>query len=300
MLRRHTARNNRASLAGKRGTKVLPPATEDFAEWFVREQFPRSNAKMRREMASTMGPQAICERIDIDVLLRVAVRQLRFVVGADVVTIHVWNRRLGRLRPRFSSDAGRWRRVDPERDADPVVAECFERRVLMNVGNVRIWGNLHDRPLPGLDVNGGYVTRSTLCVPLTLPHQAHAQGDAERHRCLGVLHLTNRLNRRAWMGKGPYQRGTVFSDLDMAQRTRAFSHRDECSAYVLAASVSFLLFYEREVLRGIPPLVLGYPKNSSKISTAVKSNSFPTILGPFVLAPQGLDDWREIPQKNFP
>ena len=36
------------------------------------------------------------------------------------------------------------------------------------------------------------------------------------------------------------------------------------------------------------------PKNSSKISTAVKSNSCPTILGPFVLAPQGFEDWREI------
>ena len=43
-------------------------------------------------------------------------------------------------------------------------------------------------------------------------------------------------------------------------------------------------------LCGIPPLVLGYPKNSSKISTAVKSNSFPTILGPFVFAPRVLDD----------
>ena len=48
--------------------------------------------------------------------------------------------------------------------------------------------------------------------------------------------------------------------------------------------------YWRLVLCGIPPLVLGYPKNSSKISTAVKSNSFPTILGPFVFAPRVLDD----------
>ena len=36
--------------------------------------------------------------------------------------------------------------------------------------------------------------------------------------------------------------------------------------------------------------VLGYPKNSSKIPTTVKSNSFPTILGPFVFAPRVLDD----------
>jgi hypothetical protein len=43
-------------------------------------------------------------------------------------------------------------------------------------------------------------------------------------------------------------------------------------------------------LCGIPPLVLGYPKNSSKISTAVKSNSFPTILRSFVFAPRVLDD----------
>ena len=43
--------------------------------------------------------------------------------------------------------------------------------------------------------------------------------------------------------------------------------------------------YERDALCGIPPLALGYPKNSSKFSLAVKSNSFPTILGPFVLAP---------------
>jgi hypothetical protein len=42
--------------------------------------------------------------------------------------------------------------------------------------------------------------------------------------------------------------------------------------------------------RGIRPLVLGYPKNSSIFSTAVKSNTFPTILGPFVFAPRGLDD----------
>ena len=34
---------------------------------------------------------------------------------------------------------------------------------------------------------------------------------------------------------------------------------------------------------GIRPLVLGYPKNSSKFSTAVKSNSFSTILGPSVV-----------------
>jgi len=40
----------------------------------------------------------------------------------------------------------------------------------------------------------------------------------------------------------------------------------------------------------IPPLVLGYPKNSSKFSTAVKSNSFPTTLGPSVLASRVLDD----------
>ena len=46
-------------------------------------------------------------------------------------------------------------------------------------------------------------------------------------------------------------------------------------------------------LCGIRPLVLGYPKNSSKFPTAVKSNSFPTILGPSVLAPRVLDDWRE-------
>ena len=46
----------------------------------------------------------------------------------------------------------------------------------------------------------------------------------------------------------------------------------------------------RHGLCGIPPLVLGYPKNSSKIPTAVKSNSFPTILGPFVFAPRVLDD----------
>ena len=53
-------------------------------------------------------------------------------------------------------------------------------------------------------------------------------------------------------------------------------------------------------LRGIPPLVLGYPKNSSKCPTAVKSNSFLTILGPFILAPRGLDDWRDIPPKIVP
>jgi len=40
---------------------------------------------------------------------------------------------------------------------------------------------------------------------------------------------------------------------------------------------------------------LGYPKKSSTLSTAVKSNSFPTILGPSVLAPRGLDDWGESP-----
>ena len=45
---------------------------------------------------------------------------------------------------------------------------------------------------------------------------------------------------------------------------------------------------------------LGYPKNSSKFSTAVKSNSFPTVLGPSVLAPRVLDDWREIPQIFVP
>ena len=39
-----------------------------------------------------------------------------------------------------------------------------------------------------------------------------------------------------------------------------------------------------------PTTGFGYPKNSSKISTAVKSNSFPTILGPFVFAPRVLDD----------
>jgi len=42
------------------------------------------------------------------------------------------------------------------------------------------------------------------------------------------------------------------------------------------------------------------PKNSSNISTAVKSNSFPTMLGPFVFAPRVLDDWRESPQKFVP
>ena len=34
----------------------------------------------------------------------------------------------------------------------------------------------------------------------------------------------------------------------------------------------------------------GVSQNSSKIPTAVKSNSFPTILGPFVFAPRVLDD----------
>ena len=50
-------------------------------------------------------------------------------------------------------------------------------------------------------------------------------------------------------------------------------------------------------LNKIPPLVLGYPKNSSKFSTAVKSNSFLTILGPSVFALRVLDDWRENPPK---
>ena len=34
--------------------------------------------------------------------------------------------------------------------------------------------------------------------------------------------------------------------------------------------------------------------------SAVKSNSFPTILGPSVLAPRVLDNWRDIPQKFVP
>ena len=47
--------------------------------------------------------------------------------------------------------------------------------------------------------------------------------------------------------------------------------------------------------RRIRPVVLGYPKNSSKFSTAVKSNSFSTSLEPFVLAPRVLDYWSERP-----
>jgi len=61
------------------------------------------------------------------------------------------------------------------------------------------------------------------------------------------------------------------------------------------------------VLLRLAPLVLacvewfwGYPKNSSKFSTAVKSNSFSTILGPPVLALRGLDDWREGFQEFVP
>ena len=39
-----------------------------------------------------------------------------------------------------------------------------------------------------------------------------------------------------------------------------------------------------------PTTGFGVSQNSSKIPTAVKSNSFPTILGPFVFAPRVLDD----------
>ena len=54
---------------------------------------------------------------------------------------------------------------------------------------------------------------------------------------------------------------------------------------------------ERRDLCGIRLPVLGYrvPSNSSKFSTAVKSNSFPTMLGPSVFAPRVLDDFRERP-----
>ena len=49
-----------------------------------------------------------------------------------------------------------------------------------------------------------------------------------------------------------------------------------------------------------PTTSFGVSQNSSKIPTAVKSNSFPTILGPFVFAPRILDDERESPQKFVP
>ncbi|KAH8049272.1 hypothetical protein JL720_15661 [Aureococcus anophagefferens] len=194
---RSTMRQTQRALTGRRPSRLLPPPTEDFAEWFLRSQHPTTSARLRKEMASTLGPVAICDRLDIDVLLRVAVRQLRFVAGAGVVTIHTMNRRTGRLRPRFSTDMARWKRCHPSRPEDPTV------------------------------------------------HGLGDGGDAKR--CLGVLQLTNRLNRRAWLGPGPETRGGVTTELALAQRTRAFSHRDECAAYVLAAAVSFLLYYEREV-----------------------------------------------------
>ena len=49
-----------------------------------------------------------------------------------------------------------------------------------------------------------------------------------------------------------------------------------------------------------PTAGLGYPKISPKFSTAVKSNSVPTILGPFFLAHRDFDDWRElVPEYSF-
>ena len=252
MQARSTMRQTQRALTGRRPSRLLPPPTEDFAEWFLRSQHPATSARLRKEMASTLGPVAICDRLDIDVLLRVAVRQLRFVAGADVVTIHTMNRRTGRLRPRFSTDMARWKRCHPSRPEDPTVEACYESRALLNVANVASWAEaragMGGPRQPAFDVGGRYMTRSTLCVPLVLPHQVHGLGDGgDAKRCLGVLQLTNRLNRRAWLGPGPETRGGVTTELALAQRTRAFSHRDECAAYVLAAAVSFLLYYEREV-----------------------------------------------------
>ncbi|KAH8076296.1 hypothetical protein JL721_289 [Aureococcus anophagefferens] len=215
MQARSTMRQTQRALTGRRPSRLLPPPAEDF-EWFLRSQHPTTSARLRKEMASTLGPVAICDRLDIDVLLRVAVRQLRFVAGADVVTIHTMNRRTGRLRPRFSTDMARWKRCHPSRPEDPTVEACYESRALLNVANVASWAEaragMGGPRQPAFDVGGRYMTRSTLCVPLVLPHQVHGLGDG---------------------GGG--------------DRTRAFSHRDECAAYVLAAAVSFLLYYEREV-----------------------------------------------------
>jgi hypothetical protein len=135
MQARSTMRQTQRALTGRRPSRLLPPPTEDFAEWFLRSQHPATSARLRKEMASTLGPVAICDRLDIDVLLRVAVRQLRFVAGADVVTIHTMNRRTGRLRPRFSTDMARWKRCHPSRPEDPTVEACYESRALLNVAN---------------------------------------------------------------------------------------------------------------------------------------------------------------------
>ncbi|KAH8096040.1 hypothetical protein JL720_3384 [Aureococcus anophagefferens] len=246
MQARSTMRQTQRALTGRRPSRLLPPPTEDFAEWFLRSQHPTTSARLRKEMASTLGPVAICDRLDIDVLLRVAVRQLRFVAGADVVTIHTMNRRTGRLRPRFSTDMARWKRCHPSRPEDPTVEACYESRALLNVANVASWAEaragMGGPRQPAFDVGGRYMTRSTLCVPLVLPHQVHGLGDGgDAKRCLGVLQLTNRLNRRAWLGPGPETRGGVTTELALAQRTRAFSHRDECAAYVLAACACSVL-----------------------------------------------------------
>ena len=54
-------------------------------------------------------------------------------------------------------------------------------------------------------------------------------------------------------------------------------------------------------LCGIRSLVLGYPKNSSKFSTAVKLNSNSTIFGPAVLAPPEVSTTGErVSKKNVP
>ena len=99
--------------------------------------------------------------------------------------------------------------------------------------------------------------------------------------------------------------GKRFSrDAETRKRTALFflGGRGSSTTYHEHSHAYNALFYGAKLWALLPPLAgdfrgggapRGIPRSLQKYRSAVKSNSFPAILGPFVFSPQGLDDWRE-------
>lgn len=258
---------NPANLGSKRLLTNRRQRRVTTSKQILQEMFATNVRRVEKSMLVT-GVNDETEKLDIDILIRFAIRSIRHTTGADMVTVFAWHVHANRLRPRCSTDPCRWMRCGYD-CRDEAVYECFCKGESINIANVRYWCKSHDYDIPRVDQYTDYFSKTMLCVPIVLP-ATHSQSKRRHGRaCLGVLQLTNRLHARAPRTEKKLTQQSLVRSESLARDVRSFTGDDLKKAQSLATQLAKLIRAHGQTAEHRKHLEL----NPSRLSEAICSES---------------------------
>lgn len=209
------------------------------AKQILQEMFATNVRRLEKNMLDT-DVNDETGKLDIDILIRFALRSIRHTICADMVTMFEWHVHANRLRPRYSTDPCRWMRCGDD-CRDEAVYECYRKGKSINIANVRYWCESQDYDIPRVDEYTDYFSKTMLCVPIILPITQSQSKMRPRDACIGVLQLTNRLHIQAPRTESDKTRQTLVRSKFLTRDVRSFTGHDLKKAQSWATQLAKLI-----------------------------------------------------------